>query len=125
MATVNMKVEIQGAKQLARKFRNSPNIIAKELHKGLKRSAIIFQRRARKEAPVDTGFLRNNIIYHQPREYSIIIESRAIYSTAVHYGHRTTPAQPYFERAIRKTGRQIDSELKKSTDRALKRLASK
>lgn len=54
-------IEIDGLDRLRAAFRTSPNRVKRGLDKAITRSALLVQREARQEAPVDVGFLRNSI----------------------------------------------------------------
>lgn len=52
-------------------------------------------------APVDTGFLRDNIVVVQQGPLVVAVESQAEYSAHVNYGTRFMAAQPFVEPAIK------------------------
>jgi HK97 gp10 family phage protein len=57
---------------------------------------------AQQAAPVDTGYLRDNIQITSQTDKEVVVESRAEYSGYVEYGTVYMQAQPFFEPAVRK-----------------------
>lgn len=76
-----------------------------ELRRTLQRSAIIVQRFARQEAPVDRGQLRNSIQIRQLL-HSVVITPRAKYALPVHEGSR-----PHFPPIKALTGKEESLDL--------------
>ena len=122
--TLTIKIEIVGLDDALRRLRKAPQVFAKEMNRSLVRSAIIYQKQARKEMlpNVDTGFAWNNIVYNRPRMLSITIESRADYSIPLHEGHGSFAGNPYFDKALKRVDRRINAELSKGIERALAKL---
>ena len=56
-----LKVELKGFDTIIKGLKKSPEVAVKELGIALGKSLIITQRQAMREAPGDTGILRQNI----------------------------------------------------------------
>ena len=67
-------------------------------------------------APVDTGFMRDNISQIEeatPNKLRSVIESAADYSVFVEYGTVNMEAQPFFTPAFESARRQVNNGLKR------------
>lgn len=88
MAT-EISIAVPELAALQKKFKQSPELVGRELHKGMMTSAILLQREARQQAPVDTGNLRNMIqVQDLVGLNAVAIQARAKYSIYVHEGSR-------------------------------------
>jgi hypothetical protein len=64
-------------------------------------------RQIKQDAPVDTGFMRNEVKVDKPGNNSVRIKANAYYSIYVDKGHRTrsgshVPANPFFSTEVDK-----------------------
>jgi HK97 gp10 family phage protein len=81
-------ITIKNADQVAKYFETRPAEVKSELNRALTRSALIIQRMARQEAPVDMSRLRNSIAIQPLGGFGIAVTPKANYSVAVHEGSR-------------------------------------
>jgi HK97 gp10 family phage protein len=84
--------------------------IADELNSGANSCVTL----AQQLAPVDTGFMRDNIKQTEtasPTELKAVIESEADYSAFVEYGTVNMEAQPFFTPAFESARRQVNNGL--------------
>lgn len=78
-------------------------------------------RQIKQDAPVDTGFMRNEVKVDKPGTNSVRIKANAYYSIFVDKGHRTrsgshVPANPFFSTEVDKmkggaVKAQVDAEI--------------
>ena len=80
-------VEVPDLVKLESDFKRAPSKVTEEIEKALTKSAILIQRNAIKESPIDTGRLRSNIIY---RVFfgTAVISPNVDYAVYVHEGTR-------------------------------------
>jgi HK97 gp10 family phage protein len=94
-------VQIFGVPQAQRRLESYSRRVQRDLQEVLDIYAFLIQRQAQVLAPVDTGFLRNNIFVEVDTKWSRIIEATAEYAIFVEYGTRYTQAQPFLAPAAR------------------------
>lgn len=75
--------------------------------KALEKVAADSSRQIKQDAPVDTGFMRNEVKVDKPGTNSVRIKANAYYSIFVDKGHRTrsgshVPANPFFSTEVDK-----------------------
>ena len=75
-------------------------VIQKEIDGAIWESAQRIERAAKLNAPVDTGYLRQNIAAKKTGNLQARVDSFAVYSFYQEYGTRYMAAQPYFRPAI-------------------------
>jgi len=66
----------------------------------VRRTAFAIQARARRAAPVDTGFLRNSIQVEHQDDLTSVVFVGAEYGPYVEFGTSRMAAQPYFTPAV-------------------------
>lgn len=148
MPSVNIK--LKGLKELKAGMKKAPSFIGKEINQGIATSIIELERKARQEAPVDTGNLRSK---HRTKLDPLRMRGELLnvakYATAVHEGtrarvirpkkkkalswkgaahpvkkinHPGTQANPWLERTADKKRAKIERIMQKSINRALKQI---
>lgn len=110
------RITITGAKELQRKLDALPRKTASKIErKGLRNAAKIVLAEAKRQVPVDTGFLRSKIKVRvgKRRKDRISInvqvgagdfKGKSFYGGPVHYGHRVGKRTAGMRRAQRKGG---------------------
>jgi HK97 gp10 family phage protein len=117
------KIQINAAdlKVLNRKVRDLRAIDEKGLSGALKAAAATASNTAKRGAPVDTGNLRNQIGFERsPDGKSVEVFANAPYSGYVEFGTRFQRAQPYFRPAIIKALRQLNADLTRLINKAIR-----
>ena len=116
-----IKIKESDLNELKKKIRDLKAIDERGLSGALKKAAKTAVNNAKRNAPVDTGKLRDNIGYDMiAQEKRVDVFSNANYSGYVEFGTRSQSAQPYFVPAIRLAVRN----LKKDLDRLIKKAIS-
>jgi HK97 gp10 family phage protein len=105
---VSIEIELEGATEAASRLDSLANSITREIASALQEAANIFVQNAQANAPVDTGFMRDNITITESSDTSITITSEAGYSGFVEYGTRKMDSQPFFEPAIEQSISEIE-----------------
>lgn len=86
---------IEGIPQARRKLETFTVQVQKDLEEVLDVYAFLIQRLAQELAPVDTGFLRNNIYVEFLDRFIRLIKATASYAVFQELGTRFMPAQPF------------------------------
>lgn len=90
--------------------------------KSFEKIAANSSRRIKQDAPVDTGFMRNEVKVDKPGGNSVRIKANAYYSIFVDHGHRTrsgsmVQANPFFTAEVdRLKGGVLKTEVDKDVD---------
>ena len=63
---MDIEIDVRELAAMARNYANAQAIVTQELGKGLTRGAMLIQADARRMAPVNTGYLKNNILVEAP-----------------------------------------------------------
>lgn len=71
-------------------------------------AATTFQHLAQAEAPVETGFLRDNIVIEEQGDRTILVIALAFYAFLVNGGTRFQAANPFWDRALVQFGPILD-----------------
>lgn len=141
----NLQVKIEGLDELQKNFASSPQITAKAIDKAIKKSIFTLLINAKKAAPRDQGFLRDNFV----TEFSLllgVLNNTAPYAVYVHEGTRPhwppmdaitpwanrhgippflvarsiakkgTKAQPFFQDSIEESQSDIDRFFREALD---------
>lgn len=106
---VNLRGEKEFRRILNRYERGTENDISRELT----RSAYNIQSSAKRKAPVDTGFLRSNIVVNIARKLTKTVRSMAEYSSYLEFGTSKMAARPYMRPAWEEERPKLLSRLKK------------
>ncbi|MDD5512068.1 MAG: HK97 gp10 family phage protein [Dehalococcoidales bacterium] len=80
--------------------------INKKLESGLTKAALLVERDAKKESPVDTGTLRSSIT-HEVEPTEARVGTNVEYSSFQEYGTRKMQAHPFLGPALEKNKDQI------------------
>ena len=95
----NFSVELKGDLELLAVLDKSNSQIRNATMKALRNNTEKTMQQAKKNAPVDTGFLKNNIVTRY-EDMSGIIHSQAIYSFYQEYGTRYQSGTPFMRPAL-------------------------
>jgi HK97 gp10 family phage protein len=79
-------VNLSGIKQVENALKNLDTFLIKELSNEINASALKIQKDAKRAAPVDNGFLRNNIALTKDTDLTFTVESKAKYSPYIEFG---------------------------------------
>ena len=96
----NFSVELKGDLELLAVLNKSNSQIRNATMKALKNNTEKTMQQAKKNAPVDTGFLKNNIITRY-EGMSGIVHSQAGYSAYQEYGTRFITGTPFMRPALK------------------------
>jgi len=106
-----LKLDIIKGADLGARF--GKNKIEDNIETAIKEITIELTRTGKQNAPVKTGFLRNNIFPEMKSKLTGEVQSKAPYSVYVHYGHHSYKGNPYFENAIRDAKGVVNNIIKK------------
>lgn len=106
---MNVVIQVHGVQKTRRELEAYPRRIQRDLQEVLDIYAFLIQRQAQVLAPVDTGFLRNNIFVEEDGDWARLIVATAEYAIFVEYGTRFVPAQPFLAPAARSYQRDFRS----------------
>lgn len=87
--------KIKGLKEFLREVSKKPPTVEEAIDKEIKLSALRVERRSKKIAPWDTGWLSNNIYANSVGFMQAEVISPVEYSIFVEYGTRYMFAQPF------------------------------
>ena len=93
------KIELKGDLELLAVFNKSNSQIRNATMKALKNNTEKTMQQAKKNAPVDTGFLKNNLVSRY-EGMSGIIHSQSAYSGFQEYGTRYQSGTPFMRPAL-------------------------
>lgn len=105
---------------LQRKFHALEVIDETGLKKEMYTAGALINRDMKKDAPVDTGNLRNNLGF-EPKDNDVTIFSKAPYSGFVELGTKFQEAQPFFYKNIEKGVKILIKNLEYRIKRAIRR----
>ena len=97
---MSKSVKIQGLKEFMREVSRKGPTLDKAIDKEIKLSALRVERRAKKNAPWDTGWLSNNIYANNIGFLQAEVISPVEYSIFLEYGTRYMFAQPFLFPAV-------------------------
>jgi HK97 gp10 family phage protein len=114
MARNDIKLKIQGQKELAEIGRNAAKLDMKTpLSKAIGKASFLLERRSKKLTPVDTGFLRSSIRVETLQSgLTAKVGPNTDYAVYVHEGTRFMRARPFMRQAVMDS----DNELQKILD---------
>lgn len=118
MATVN--IQIKGLNKLRGAFLKAPKAVSSELEKGIKRSVIKLERKAKQEVPVDTGRLRGS---HRTKFGNLRgeVSPTTTYAVYVHEGTRHQRSNPWLQRTADALQKDVEQEVQQAVNRAIKK----
>lgn len=119
---LDVKITVAGLDRTQRKWKNLSKNLQKALNVGIQNALVPLTRRAKMEAPVDTGYLRNNIIPDRSVSDGVgHLNSWADYSRFVEYGTSRQAPNPYMGRTYKATRRQVIGIVNKEVNKVLRR----
>lgn len=95
-----VKVKFKGLNAFILGVEKQPAKVKQEVGNIIYETALRVEKSAKKRAPVDTGFLRDNIAASKVDALTSRIDSFAPYSVYLEKGTRFMDAQPFFQPAI-------------------------
>ena len=121
---MEIKLEIPNLDKQRQLLKDFDKVHEKNLNHAIKETLKILQRKAKQLSPIDTGWLRFNILFRAPQGLYGRLEARATYSEIVHegYGRGNRRKRPFFTNAISQTKTQWEGEFKKAEDKTLKKM---
>jgi len=101
---VEIKVQMEGLKELQEAFRKAPKLSLEETSKAVQKTVLTLQKQSMKEAPVNKqsggGNLRQNIRSKMTSKLSGVVEAKANYSIFVHEGTAPHEIRPVNARVL-------------------------
>lgn len=119
-------VRIEGDKELQALFKQMPDVAKVEANIRLKEAAVDALGDMVRQAPVDTGNLRDNIKFEELPDGGAEVSSRAYneqggdYAPLVEFGTRYNKAQPYFWNNVRRAQVTLEKQFKAILNRISK-----
>ena len=101
---------VQGGRQLERNMQRISGNIETEIERALTKSALIVERDAKLNAPVDTGRLRTSIT-HKVEETYAEVGTNVEYAKSIEFGTSRQSAQPFLFPAYNNNKQRILREL--------------
>ena len=108
---MSTSVEIDGLNEFVSQLDQAADALTQGIADALRSAGDAFVDSAQGQAPVDTGFLRDNIQVTESSDREVVIESQANYSLFVEEGTRYMSAQPFFFQAINAAQQELEQEL--------------
>lgn len=112
------RVEVEGGRELARRFRELSQDAGTELEEALVKSALFVERDAKLNSPVDTGRLRASISNTNEGfgtdNPSVMIGTNTQYAAAVEFGTSKKSAHPFLFPALNSNKQKIIKTLAKA-----------
>jgi HK97 gp10 family phage protein len=115
MAKSKMSVRFIGAEKFIDNINKKSVEVQKAVGKIVQETASNIEIKAKKKAPVDTGFMRGNVYSEKIDDLNAVAGSKAPYSIYVDKGTRDEkhPAQPFFTPAVESERSQFKKKIKK------------
>lgn len=105
------EIKIEGIAELDKKLARS--IKKQAVRSIVKKNGAALQKKAQKNAPVDTGTLERSIgLEIKDDGMTAVVEPTAEYAAYVEYGTRFMKAQPYLKPAFEEQQRKFESDMK-------------
>jgi HK97 gp10 family phage protein len=92
-----LEITVGGNAALVERLRNAPRKIRKIANEEVERTALRIHTRAKRLAPVDTGYLRNSISNKSVGFMQQEVQARAEYAALVNYGPSNWRGQPFVD----------------------------
>jgi len=111
------KAGIEGGKELAKKFNEISKDVENDIEQALLESALMVERDAKKNAPVDTGRLRASISSRLVEESGTPyaeVGTNVSYAIIQEFGSSKQPAQPFLYPAYAENKQKILKKLAKA-----------
>lgn len=110
MAGMMQGAVIVGLSEVLAKIDLTNAAIAAQANKAIQGAGIECQKLAKIACPVDTGRLRNSILYH-PGDLSCTVDTNVTYALYVEMGTRYMAAQPFLYPAYQQAGQNLLAKL--------------
>jgi HK97 gp10 family phage protein len=104
-------IETQGLDEFVSRLEQAGDTLTQELFDALSAAGDAFVNAAQGQAPVDTGYLRDNISITSSSDTEVVIESQADYSRYVEEGTWKMSAQPFFFQAQDAARQEMESTM--------------
>ena len=101
MSKSKMTISFDGADALIKKFENQPAIIQREAGNIIENTALRVEKRAKGNAPVDTGYLKQHIAAEKTGTLSADVTSSAEYSVYQEFGTRKMAGKSFMRPAMK------------------------
>lgn len=122
---MNIKIEVKGMVGAERFLAELDQNIANQAARALDKYAENRIDEMRSQAPVKTGYLRNNIRMNKPNPNSVQLNSWAPYSGYVNYGTSRMRPRPFFTDPLQKGKPILEKMLQQEIMFYIRSLASK
>lgn len=106
-----MPIEMEGLEEFTSRLDEAADTLSQAIAEALQSAGDAFVDSAQGMAPVDTGFLRDNIEITESSDTEIVIVSQAEYSGFQEFGTRKMQAQPYFFQAADTAMQEMENSL--------------
>jgi HK97 gp10 family phage protein len=104
-------IEIEGLNEFTLTFDEAAQALREGIAEALQNAGDAFVDSAQGAAPVDTGFLQDNIAITSTSDTEVVIESLAEYSLFVEEGTWKMTAQPYFFQALDSAQSELEAAM--------------
>lgn len=114
MARTRVNIEVEQGRELARNFNRINRDANNEIERAIVKSALIVERDAKLNCPVDTGRLRQSISHRLVEENDIIAAETGTnveYAKSIEFGTSRQSAQPFLFPAYNNNKQRIIREL--------------
>ena len=114
MARTRVNIEVEQGRELARNFNRINRDANNEIERAIVKSALIVERDAKLNCPVDTGRLRQSISHRLVEENDIIAAETGTnveYAKSIEFGTSRQSAQPFLFPAYNNNKQRILREL--------------
>lgn len=107
-----LEITLDGGAELIRRAEKAGPVVKLAVAQEIERTALKITRTAKRNAPVDTGYLRNNISNQRVSLFAQKVEARAEYSGHVNFGTKNQRANPFFSTAVQSEGSSLKTSLR-------------
>ncbi|SRR6266487_174683 len=107
---MNISTEVVGLSEVLAKLDLTNAAIAAQANRAIQGAGIECQKLAKQACPVDTGRLRNSILYH-PGNLSCTVDTNVSYGIFIELGTRRMAAQPFLTPAYQQAGQHLMDKL--------------
>lgn len=105
-------VTLTGDKEFIRALKKALKKAPRVTAKVIKNGAEFGKNEIQKDAPYDTGYMKQNVITQYPKLNVALIVSKASYSAYVNYGTRFMSARPFFTDGWEVTQKKLINDFK-------------
>ncbi len=107
---MNISTEVVGLSEVLASLDLTNTELATKTNTVIQGAGIECQKLAKQTCPVDTGRLRNSILYH-PGNLSCTVDTNVNYAQFVEWGTRFQAAQPFLYPAYQQAGQHLLAKL--------------